>query len=232
MADFVIIDGESTADLGIKVAHKINIPHPERRREAVEVKGRDGELHIDYGTYKPIKITIEFNYKSNKGEDWYLVFRKATQKFENCKTLKLPDDIECFYKCYYVTTSENTRGSKRIGSFTAEFVLDPFAYTELGQQSVTNPTALENMGYKAKPIYKLYGEGMCELNVNGKIVKINVGQNATLDVEKEIATKDDGTNINTTVSGDYENLVLEEGHNTISVTDGFILYLTPRWRFV
>ena len=80
------------------------------------------------------------------------------------------------------------------------------------------------------PIYKIYGEGQCELNVNGNVISANVGQNLIIDTERKLAYREDGTLRNTNVTGNYEELFLQERENKIMITDGFELKIVPNWR--
>ena len=80
------------------------------------------------------------------------------------------------------------------------------------------------------PIYKIYGEGFCELVVNGKCMTSNVGQNLIIDTERKIAYREDGVLINTMVKGNYDELLLVEGENKISITAGFDFRIIPNWR--
>ena len=70
---------------------------------------------------------------------------------------------------------------------------------------------------------------MCELAVNDNSITINVGQEAIIDIDKLLCYRE-GVNLNTTVNGDISKLVLQEGMNTISITDSFELYIKPGWR--
>ena len=71
---------------------------------------------------------------------------------------------------------------------------------------------------------------MCTLTENEKSMTANIGQNITINTDVMLAYREDGTLQNTSVTGDYENLYLAEGDNTISVTDGFKLTVIPNWR--
>ena len=68
------------------------------------------------------------------------------------------------------------------------------------------------------------------LTVNGKTMKATVGQNLTIDTERMLAYRTDGTLMNTSVTGDYEDLYLQAGENEISITSGFSLKIIPNWR--
>ena len=64
---------------------------------------------------------------------------------------------------------------------------------------------------------------------NDNSITINVGQEAIIDIDKLLCYRE-GVNLNTTVNGDISKLVLQEGINAISITDGFELYIKPGWR--
>lgn len=80
------------------------------------------------------------------------------------------------------------------------------------------------------PVYKITGNGNCTLTVNGRTMKATVGQNLTVDTEKMLAYRKDGTIMNTAVTGDYEELYLQPGENDIKITSGFTLKVIPNWR--
>lgn len=73
---------------------------------------------------------------------------------------------------------------------------------------------------------------MLTLTVNGKKVTANVGQNLTIDTELMMAYREDGTIQNTALTGDYEELFLQPGDNTITFSSGFIVSIVPRWRIL
>lgn len=58
----------------------------------------------------------------------------------------------------------------------------------------------------------------------------NIGQNLTIDTGRKLAYREDGTLSNTSVAGDYDDLILIEGRNKIKITDGFELKVIPNWR--
>lgn len=68
------------------------------------------------------------------------------------------------------------------------------------------------------------------LSVNGEKMVANVGQNLTIDTGRKLAYREDGTLSNTSVAGDYDDLILIEGRNKIKITDGFELKVIPNWR--
>ena len=74
------------------------------------------------------------------------------------------------------------------------------------------------------------GEGECILQVNGSQMKANVGQNLVIDTDRLMAYRKDGKLMNTSVYGDYAELHLLPGENTVYISRGFDLKVIPNWR--
>ena len=67
------------------------------------------------------------------------------------------------------------------------------------------------------------------LTVNGKTMTADVGQNITIDTDRELAYRKDKLS-NTAVSGKYDDLYLQAGENEITITEGCDLNIIPNWR--
>lgn len=147
------------------------------------------------------------------------------------KRLQLSTDPEHFYKVSKVELEDAEHTTARICNFKAKFTtIDGLRYLLEGQ----NEHAAEDVRYNpyevAHPIYMIYGEGKCVLTVNGKTMTADVGQNITIDTNRELAYRKDKTLSNTAVSGKYDDLYLQEGENEITITEGFDLKIVPNWR--
>lgn len=221
--------GTNCLEYGLLPVRRPDIPAPELRITETEIPGRDGVLTESDGDYAPITISIEFNFMRSP-DTWASAFRAAKKWLQGSGKLELSDDQDYFYRVYYCKIDDCERTSRKIGKFTAEFYCQPYMYQKDGEMEVENPASLYNFGAVSHPIYKITGEGMCTLTVNEKSMTANVGQNITIDTDAMLAYREDGTLQNTSVTGDYENLYLAEGDNTISVTDGFELTVIPNWR--
>lgn len=189
------------------------------------------EEYKDYGGYESTEIKIDFNYigPSDKWDERWGCAKKWLSARN--KMLRLGSDPDHFYKILKVSADDAEHTSERIGNFTATFqTKDGLRYLLEG----LNEHAAENVSFNpyeiSHPIYKISGEGNCSLIVNGKKMSADVGQNLTIDTDRKIAYRADGTLSNTAVSGDYEDLFLQEGENEISITDGFNLKIIPNWR--
>lgn len=208
----------------------ISSPAAEPNLEEVKLSGRNGTIYRWDGTYKSTQIKIPFNYigPSDRWDDrWRAI--KQWLSARNTK-LRFSHDSNFFYKITYTSLDENERTTERIGNFTATFnTFDGLQYLMSGQMEYPYKEVEWNPYIECHPTYKITAEGMCELNVNGKIMTANVGQNLTIDTDRMIAYRSDGTLNNTKVSGNYEDLYLKPGENSIEFTGG-TLVVVPNWR--
>lgn len=110
------------------------------------------------------------------------------------------------------------------------FICDPYTYFENGTIAVAPEEAELNPYDTSKPTYIITGEKKGTLTVNGNEMTINVGQNLTIDTDRMIAYREDGTLQNAAVTGNYEELYLLLGKNTIEISTGLNLKVIPNWR--
>lgn len=225
----VSFKNESCIGYGIIPVKRPNIPAPEERVEEVEIPGRNGILVMPSGLYDYITISVQFNFMSDPDECGQ-VFRKAKRWITGSGDLWFSDDPSVFYKVLKCKITDVERASKKIENFTVEFTCDPFTYYKSGKEEIPLEADIFNPGYVCEPKYKISGEGLCALNVNGNTFTANVGQEIIIDSSRQIAYKTDGQMLNTDATGDYSWLWLNPGENTLSVSDGFTVTITPEWR--
>lgn len=218
---------ESCFKYGIIPVRRPSIPAPEEKIEEIEIPGRNGILTVTEGLYGPITIPVEFNFMS-KQDQWGETFRKAKRWLSGCGDLWFSDDSSVYYKVFYcrITGTERTR---RIGNFTAEFTCDPYTYYKYGKEEILLESSIYNPGAICQPIYKISGDGLCALTVNGNTFKANVGQEIIIDTYNLLAYREDQM-LNSDVTGDYKWLWLNPGDNTLSATNGFTVSIIPEWR--
>lgn len=227
---YVEFNNINNSDMGI-YATRPNIPAAKRKKTSYKIPGRDGELYIHENAVEDIVISIDFGFycEQSKWMDYYRAAKKWLLTKMSGKLI-LSDDTDYFYKVKSVAIGTAERIVKDIGEFKADFTCDGFQYLKSGLFEYDKEDVLYNPYSLSKPIYKITGEGVCQLIVNGKTVSANVGQNITIDTERMISHRSDGTLQNTNISGDYEDLYLSEGDNTISISEGFALKVIPNWR--
>ena len=225
----VSYNNESCLGYGIIPVRRPSIPAPEEKIEEIEIPGRNGVLTVSENLYYRISIQVEFNFMS-KPNQWAETYRKAKRWLSGSGELWFSDDHEVYYKVLYCKVTGTERTSRRIGNFTAEFVCDPYTYYKSGKNEIELESVIYNPGVTCEPTYRITGEGLCTLTVNGYEFTANVGQEIIIDTNRMISYKNDGQMLNTDVTGDYAKLRLNPGDNSLSVTDGFLAYITTEWR--
>lgn len=226
-------DGIKGSSLKIYARERPSIPAARVRREQIIIPGRDGAVYESDGTFEPTEIEVQFNY-IGKEREWGKRWRAAQRWLakENTK-LRFSDDDSYFFWISNVSLEANERTTARIGNFTAVFTTkDGLYYLNSGLREYTPEEIQWNPYERSNPVYRILGEGMCTLAVNGKEMTANVGQNLTIDTERMVAYRQDGTLQNTAVSGDYENLRFEKGEIKIEATKGFDVTVIPNWRCI
>ena len=230
MRFYIDFNGHKNTDFGLVVSTRPSIPAPVPRGEYVQIAGRDGELLVTDNTYDNITIPVYLNYVNhpNKlGES----FRRAKAWARGGGKLKMSDDHDVFYKVKAAAISDHQRRGYFGSDFVAEFICDPYTFMESGTEPIA-PGTIYNPFDISHPIYKITGEGMCTLTVNGNTVTANVGQYLTIDTDLFLAYREDGTLQNSAVTGDYDKLWFITDNNEVSITNGFNLSIIPNWRIL
>lgn len=228
------INNKSCLAANILMVRRPDIQLPEARYEEYSIPGRDGKQYVKTTYREDISISISYNFMTNEN-DWFQMKRNIQKFFENAETLSFSDDFDYFYKIKKITMGEAKRTSKRIGNIIITFVLEGYEYSKIGSNFSTNAGTYINNSCISHPVYKIIGEGMCKLNVNGNEVECNIGQSLIIDTNRQESYKlDESGNVermNTSINGDYEDLYFIEGTNIVTITDGFELLVQPNWRY-
>ena len=227
----ILINNQSCVSLKMFPVRRPNINSPQKKYKEYDVLGRNGKLYQDLGLYEDVEVVIEFNYLTND-QNFYTMFRTFKKLIYSAKTLIFSDDAENYHRIKKVEIGTNERITKKLGRFDVTFIMDPYTYRVDGAQQYNINQVLYNSYDESLPLYYITGEGLCTLTVNGNEVTLNVGQNVYIDTSLEIAYRTDGESQSTMFTADYSSLRLLPGNNTITVTEGFNLKITPNWRVI
>lgn len=223
---------ETAESHNIKLKTRPNIPVGAESVEFITVAGRETPVTVKQGTYDNIQITVECGFRVSLPKDWPIVVRDVRQWLRGSGRLTFTDSSDCFYKVKDIEIGEISRTGRNYGEFDVVFTCEPFEYLWSGIKSYNRTSVLNNPYDVCHPIYKIEGSGAFKLTVNGKTMSATVSENMTIDTELMMAYKSDGTNVNTDVTGDYEDLWLVSGQNTISGKSGFTMSIIPNWRYL
>lgn len=194
------------------------------------IPGR-GNVSIKTGTLSDTEIDMTLDVNVLGYQDKRLeAYLKAREFLETCKRVTFCDNPDYFYKVKYAKLEKVTQYIEEAGDFGATFVCEPGIFLKSGVYEYEKEEVLYNPYSICKPTYIITGEGQCTLNVNGKTMAATVGQNLTINTDLMISYRVDGTMQNTAVSGQYDDLYLQHGKNTIYITSGFGLKVIPNWR--
>lgn len=224
-------NGEASLSHGIYVEKRPDIPAPKEKVEYISLPGRAEKLCRHTGEFENVELKIECSFKTHK-EKWYEKVCAIRGWLQGCGELSLQDSAEIFWKVKAVKIDGVERKLKKYGFFKVVFTCSPFLYLKEGKEWKNMAAAVKNPGTVCHPVYKIEGEGMCILTVNGNSLSVNVGQNVVVDTERMLAYKNDGTMQNTRIMGDYEALWLKNGDNTFKITSGFNVSVMPNWRYI
>ena len=223
-------DGDLDQSHKVFVTERPSVPAPEEDLEEIEIPGMDGVLIERKNRYKPITIPVTFNFYQEPDE-WMEIYRDVKKWLAGSGWLIFSDDPDYEYKVLYAKIGTTERTIKRKGRLEVDFVCDPYMYVIAGQEAEEFAgSSLENDYDVSHPIYTITGQGSCTLTVNDGSVTAYAVTQLTIDTDRMIAYNADGEVANADTSGDYEDLYLQEGANTISITDGFGLTIQPNWR--
>ena len=228
---YIVRNQKSNLEIGIHVKERPKIPAPEFRYEEKEIPGRSGTLVQESGMVDDLKIEVVFNVAA-KPDLWMEQVREAKKWVlaREDDQLGLSEDLEIVYKVKHTSVDTAERYVKTLGEFSATFLCEGFQYRRDGQHEHTIEEVKYNPYYLSQPVYKIRGNGTCELKVNGKSMITEVQGNLTIDTERMLAYNESGVLKNTMVTGNYEDLLLMEMENTISCSMGFDLSIIPNWR--
>lgn len=223
-------NGIISSDMQVLIKERPDIPAPLRRYEKIEVAGRDGSLIESDGSYDDISIPVTFNYMTRE-DTWFEVFRNVKKWLHSDgeKELVFQDDPDYFFKVKMVEIGTNERTSLRVGNFTATFLCDPFHYAVSGKDAIELSGSLFNHFDVSHPVYKISGNGSCDLTVNNRKVSSEIEDYIVIDTDRMISYKDNIPK-NTSIKGNYSDLYLVPGANDVAVSDGFSVSIIPNWR--
>ena len=221
--------GCTASSYGICIEKRPDMPVGREDPKFVTIAGRDSPLTIRTGERENIEISLSCGFVEDR-DLWNEKVRKIRSWLSGEGELIFTDSADFYWKVRDIEIKKIVRTTKRMGKFDLIFICDPYEYLESGKMELGAKEAAYNPYQTSHPVYTISGNGTCALTVNGKTMKATVGQNLTIDTDRMMAYRVDGSMNNTAVNGDYEDLYLKPGENTITITSGFGLKVIPNWR--
>lgn len=219
--NYCILNGMSSSLVdGLVIQELPPISKPLMRTEVVQIDGRDGDIvnKLGYSAYdKEMSIGLAWNYDIDSVIAYFASEGQVTFSNE-------PDK----YYRYQIIEQIDFERLVRFRTATVTFHVQPFKYSIVEQplvkqfsESDAKTMTIGSYGnVKAKPQITIAGSGTIVLSLNGVeafTITLGTNESITLDVENMEASQ--GSILrNRLVLGDYSNLELRTGSNTLTWT--------------
>lgn len=202
--------------------------------KSIQVYGRKEPLTERTGMYIDTVITNKMEFNCHNPLDYQKKLRSIKQWILSTKKLTYTDMEDSYFLVKKVEITDEVRLYGIYGVITVVFTCSPSLYLYEGDYEIVLSSGdheLYNAYSKSQPLYKIFGNGTCTMTINGKQLKVDVNGSVTLDTELMIAYTA-GVMKNASVIGEYKNMVLKPGENTIFISPGFTVSVTPKWRIL
>ena len=222
MRNYIILNGNNSNDIeGLLISELPPITKPKQRTQIEEIDGRDGDIvtNLGYSAYtKQISIGLYGDFDINDVVSYFdsegkVVFSNEPDKYYN----------------YTIIEQINYERLIRFKKATVKMHVQPFKYSTVEGTRTFNITSEEeitinnNGNYASKPVITIEGSGTINLSVNDEqvlVIELDAnGDTIVIDTNNmEAYNENTKALMNRDVTGDYNNLYLNAGSNTISWT--------------
>lgn len=229
---FIFNNKNSFEDFEIKIIEDVIIPNPQEKSTTISIPGGE-DLVVRDGGYSDITIPVQVDIL-NKDiiKRKYRDIKNWLSNFEDNKLI-FSNDSEVFYRVKKIKLDSFKTEFIECGSATINFVCSPYTYFLDGSIEIPLvPILFNDYGKESKPIFHIKAEGIVTLTINNSSVELNVGQEITVDVERELIFKKGVIN-NSIKKGSWDSLILKQGKNDLSYScNGTFnsITLIPNWR--
>lgn len=222
MRDYIILNGvNSNTVTGLLISVLPPITKPKQRTTVEEIDGRDGDIVTTLG-YSAYDKEVEIGLYGDFDIDDVITF------FNGSGTVTFSNEPDKYYN-YQILNQIDYEKLIRFKTAKIKMHVQPFKYSAVEGTRTFNITTqdeitINNSGnYVSKPVVTINGTGTINLEVNGyEVLVINLGESAnsvTIDTANmEAYNQNTSELMNRDVTGEYDNLYLNAGSNTISWT--------------
>lgn len=218
---------------GLIITSPPQITHSEIYQDRFTVPGKDGDL-LGVDTYRGnahIKISMAL-VANGASTSYQSSLRPIRAWLSGTGILKISDGDGSYYEVERVTIETDERVIINYGNLVVDFEVYPYEFMSTAEDAITS-FPITNNYEESLPLYKIVGgSGKGTLTVNSKTMTYTAISDGTLyiDTRRMIAYDGSKNNKSNTISGDYDDLHLKHGSNTISCNKG-TLSVYPNWGY-
>lgn len=212
---YFIFNGQKSTDLGIIIQELPPISKAQKNIDIISINGRNGNLHIDNGTYKAktysVRCTLMDETKINS----------LKTLLDSTGTLELSTEPNIIYNATITNQIDFSKYLKYLKEFIINFDVDPIGYSK---NSITNTySSTENVfevngTANVSPIITVTGVGTFTLN-NKSVEVLETG--ITLDCDLMNCTKNSINKNDKVILDEFPELIV--GENTLNLGEGITL---------
>ena len=221
MRNYIELNGKSSAEInGLLIQELPPVSKPKMRTRVEEIDGRAGDIVTELG-FKAYDKTIKIGLYGEFDLDDVISY------FNSSGTVVFSNEPDKYYN-YQILDQIDYERLIRFKTAKVKMHVQPFKYSSVeGIKTFTsftnNQITIKNNGnYFSKPIITITGSGTINLSLNSEQVLVIDMSNASkivLDTANmEAYNPTNQSLLNRDVTGDYNNLYLNVGSNTISWT--------------
>lgn len=222
MRNYIILNGQNSNEItGLLIQSLPPISKPKIRANIEEIDGRDGDIitKLGYSAYnKEITIGLYGDYDVDQVISYFTNNQSGKVTFSN-----EPDK----YYNYEIVEQIDFERLMRFKTAKVQMHIQPFKYSNIETTknfTITSQTSINitNTGnYISKPVITITGTRTINLSLNNEqLFVINLGDTSTqiaLDINNMNAyNPTTQAFMNRSVTGNYDNFILNVGKNTIS----------------
>ena len=230
----ITFKGVTSSNYALTITTPPSIIHPELFTEEYTIPGKDGTLYgvSPYRGSAQIIVTMALVKKgfTNNVADYITEYRKVRSWLQGTGKLKIGDAPDSYYEVQKVSITGDERTVVQYGTIQVTFVVYPYEFLDSGDTGVAGGTIVNNNDI-CSPLYKIVGTGSGTLSVNGKSMTYTVNGTLYIDTRRYIAYDGSNTNKSNSIAGDYDDLKLIHGNNSVAATAG-TLTVYPKWGYV
>lgn len=221
MRNYIELNGKSSAEInGLLIQELPPISKPKMRNRVEEIDGRAGDIITQLG-FKAYDKTIKIGLYGDFDLDDVISY------FNSSGQVVFSNEPDKYYN-YQILDQIDYERLIRFRTAKVKMHVQPFKYSSVeGTKTFTsftnNQITIKNNGnYFSKPIITITGSGTINLSLNGEqVLVIDMSNASSIVLDTANMEAYNPTNqalLNRDVTGDYNNLYLNVGSNTISWT--------------
>jgi phage-related protein len=223
------LDNQRCDHKGIIVDKRTGESAPTRKIQTASSNYTDGAFVTQFDTFETVEKSFDCNFVEQDYTQWHEHWRAVKRwLLKDHDKLRYSDDPGIYRKILNTTLSASEREVQETGNFTVTFLLEPYEYYDKGAHPLNVKDVEYNIYNISHPTYIITGTNKTTLTVNGKDFTV-WAQNRTCYIDTDLRLVYDANKNKLSSEGDFTDLYLLEGKNTINLSSGN-LKVVPNWR--